>query len=73
MASPSYSARASLLVDEFDDAVKSLIRDAIRYAEQAWQPARIDGWERYHGKIDITEESIRERMKQKSRMTFPLL
>src|SRR3954470_14626633 len=52
-ASGNYRQPEALEVEEFDHTVQKLVEDAEAWTEKAWHPARLAGWEAYHGKVDI--------------------
>jgi hypothetical protein len=52
-ASGAYRRPEAMEVEEFDRTARALIDDAEDWTEKNWRPARIEGWERYHGKLDL--------------------
>jgi hypothetical protein len=52
-AAGTYRRPEPMEVEEFDRTVKALIEDAESWTEKNWRPARIEGWERYWGKLDL--------------------
>jgi hypothetical protein len=48
-----YSQPAPMEEGEFDRVAKALIQDAKDHADKNWKQPRLDGWEDYHGRVQI--------------------